>query len=374
MKSAREPLVWAEVDLDALRHNLRAIRSATHAQVLAVVKADAYGHGMKAVARALAREGVKFFGVANLDEALELRRVCPKAKILVLGSFHPAQVALYARHAILPTVSSVEDAVNLSRGLRKRPEPFPVHVKIDTGMGRLGVWHEDAVRFFEAIRKEKALCVDGLYTHLSSADRPDPSFTEAQLALYERAVERALAAGLRPTYFHAANSLGLMRFRKSHLNLVRPGIVLYGINPSAARPPLGLRPVLSLRTRISFLKDVEKGRTVSYGATYRAPKKTRIATLAVGYSHGYRVGFSSRAFVSVRGKRCPVVGRVTMDQTLVDVGRVPAARRWDAVTLIGRDGKSEITARELADLSGTIPYEIVCSIHTRIPRIYKELR
>ena len=172
---------------------------------------------------------------------------------------------------------------------------------------------------------------------------------------------------------HASNSMGLVRFKSAHLNLVRPGIILYGISPfKDGKLPQGLKPVLTLKTRISFIKDTEKDRTVSYGATYLTPRRTRIATLPIGYSHGYRVGFSNKAFVAIRGRICPVVGRVTMDQTLVDVGHVRDVQRWDEVTLIGKDSPVEVKARQLADLIETIPYEISCSIHSRIPRFYKE--
>jgi alanine racemase len=192
------------------------------------------------------------------------------------------------------------------------------------------------------------------------------------MALFEQIIGKIKRLGFHPRFLHAANSMGLMRFRKSHLNLVRPGILLYGIAPSEEDcVPKGIRPVLSLKTRVSFLKNVDKGRSISYGGTYETASSTRIATLPVGYSHGYRVAFSNKAFVIIGGKKCPVVGRVTMDHTLVDVGKVLSVRRWDEVTLIGKDGKVGVSAKDLAALIDTIPYEIVCSIHSRIPRIYK---
>lgn len=216
------------------------------------------------------------------------------------------------------------------------------------------------------------LRIDGVYTHLSSADKKDPAFTAQQLGRFAKVVRWMRGRGIQPRFIHAANSMGALRFDGARLNLVRPGIALYGVDPAgvsaAAR---GLKPVLSLRTRVSFLKEVGAGRTISYGATHRTRRTTRIATLPIGYSHGYRVAFSNKAEVLLRGRRCPVVGRVTMDQTLVDVGSGSSARRWDRVTLIGRDGRSRITAEELARLSGTIPYEVLCAIHPRIPRIYK---
>ncbi len=386
MSPAHRPLLWAEVDLGALRRNLRRVRRAAagraHAappEVLAVVKADAYGHGMRRVALALSGEGVRSFGVASLEEALELRAACRSARILVLGGFHDSQAERLARAAITPSLSSFEDAERFAARLPRRMRvPYPVHVKVDTGMGRFGVWHEEAPQVFRKLaRRAPRLYVEGIYTHFSSADTDD-AFTLNQLDLFERAAAAALEAGLRPVYFHAANSLGIMRFGRSHLNLIRPGLVLYGLNPMGergGRAPLGdLEPVMSLRTRIAFLKDVGKGRTLSYGATHRTAGPTRIATLPVGYSHGYRIAFSNKAFVGVRGRRCRVVGRVTMDHTLVDVGGVPGVRRWDPVTLIGRDGRTAVSAEELAGIASTIPYEIVCAVHSRIPRVYKGIK
>ncbi len=368
-------LVWSEINLDRLRRNLKIVRSSLRnprVGILAIVKADAYGHGMKPVALTLTKEGINFFGVANIEEAMELRKVCPKARILVLGSFHQSQIPFFIRHRITPTIFSLDDIAHFEKALGGRSAPFPVHVKIDTGMGRLGVWHKEVPNFFSRLKKAPAIQVEGVYTHFSSADHKDLAVTKAQMVFFDRAIKAIKALGFSPKYFHAANSTGLMRFKNSHLNLVRPGILLYGIIPySRGRLPKGLRPILSLKTRISFLKEVGKGRSISYGATYKTTGTTRIATLPVGYSHGYRVGFSNKAFVAVRGRKCPVVGRVTMDHTLIDVGKVPAARRWDEVTLIGTDGKAEVMAQDLADLIDSIPYEIVCAIHSRIPRIYK---
>ena len=370
-------MVWAEVDLDCLRHNLKEIRRAlkvSRPDVLAIVKADAYGHGMAPVARTLSREGVSFFGVANIHEALELRRVCPASKILVLGSFHENQVASYLRAKVRPTLSSEEDLRVLEREL-PRDVRLAVHVKVDTGMGRLGVWHDEAFGLLKKAARSKKIKIEGIYTRFASADDASGASTRRQMALFERLRKEIAAFGLEPRYWHSANSLGLVRFRRAHLNLVRPGILLYGLNPwKNGKLGLKLKPVLSLKTRISFIKNVPAGRLLSYGGTHQTSRKTRVATLPVGYSHGYRVGFSNKSFVLVQGRRCPVVGRVTMDQLLVDVGKSPAARRWDEVTLIGAQREARVSAEELAELAGTIPYEIVCAIHSRIPRIYKGLR
>ena len=365
---------WVEIRLDFLKQNLNAVRRqipSPKTEILAVVKADAYGHGMRQVAAALSEEGVSFFGVANIEEAAELRTICPSARILVLGSFHKCQIPLYREFEIIPTVSCPEDVRMLARALRKPSRSFAVHVKIDTGMGRLGVWHVDSKELFRALSKEKNIFVQGIYTHFSSADKNDRSDTLRQLSRFNAALESARSMGIQPKYLHAANCLGLLRFKQSHFNLVRPGILLYGLNPDPSKKlPKAIRPILSWKARVSFLKQIPAGRTVSYGATYKASKRTCIATLPVGYSHGYRVGLSAKSKVIAHGLRCPVAGRVTMDQTMVDVGTASGIKRWDTVILIGSDKKAAVAAEELAKLLETIPYEIVCSIHSRVPRIY----
>ena len=371
-------MVWAEVDLDCLRHNLKEIRRTikhSGADILAIVKADAYGHGMRPVARALQEAGVSFFGVANIEEAVELRKTCPSAKILVLGSFHAEQAARYVRERIRPTLCSDEDVRSLEKYLGTRRH-FPVHIKVDTGMGRLGVWHAEAEKLFRKLVETKKIMVEGVYTHLAAADELSGRWAKDQIYCFKVLKRKILEMGVSPAYWHSANSAGLLRFSQSHLNLVRPGLLLYGLNPLGEGRPTGLKlkPALSLKTRISFLKKVPAGFPLSYGGTYRTGHPTWIATLPVGYSHGYRVGFSNKGVALVNGKKCPVVGRVTMDQTLVDVGEASKIRRWDEVTLIGQDGKSKVSAEELAALIDTIPYEIVCAIHSRIPRYYKGLR
>ena len=370
------PLVWAEINLSALKNNVRIIREIVEkpsVEIMAIVKADAYGHGMKPVAKFLAKQGIHFFGVANIEEASELRKTCPHAKILVLGAFHPNQIPLYYKHRILPTISCHEDAMILECFMKGKRGEFHAHVKVDTGMGRLGVWHEKAPDFFQSILTFKRLKVDGIYTHFFSADKKEAIFTQLQIHRFNQTVCVASRYGFRPRYLHASNSMGLARFKNAHPNLVRPGIALYGISPHKdGEIPKGLQPVLTFKTRISFIKETGKDRTVSYGATYLTKNKTRIATLPIGYSHGYRLGFSNKASVIIRGRKYPVVGRVTMDQTLVDIGRVSHIKRWDEVTLIGRENGVEVQAKDLAELAETIPYEIACAIHSRIPRIYKE--
>jgi alanine racemase len=355
-----------------LKFNLSQIRKHLHgsnSDVMAIVKADAYGHGMKMVALTLFQEGVRFFGVANWSEASELRRICPRAQILVLGSFHPNQVPSYVEWEIRPTVSCEEDVEALERYLPQGSN-FPIHLKVDTGMGRLGAWHEDIAKIITRIRSGEKLRIDGLYTHFANADASSKAPTEKQNKIFNDVLVQVQKAGFTPRYIHTSNSMGLVRLKQAGTHLVRPGILLYGLNPWKDRKlPFQLKPVLSLRARISYLKEVPAGRSISYGSTYKTRKRTRIAVLPIGYSHGYKIAFSNQATVLVHGKACPVAGRVTMDQTLVDVGLSGNIKRWDPVTLIGREKTKSISVESLAHLADTIPYEIVCSLHSRIPRV-----
>ena len=376
-KVSQELLLWAQVDLDALRRNFRQIKAhcaGEGKQIMAIVKADAYGHGMKQVARALLKERVSFFGVASCEEAVLLRRwVGSRPSILLLGCFTSAQAALLAKHDIRPTLSSWEDTATLLRALKPSQNAFPVHVKVDTGMGRMGISYAQAFEFLKKLHRHPKLRIEGIYTHFSCADKPDASFTHKQIKAFKRLMAQLAVHAIRPRYFHAANSMGSLHFDHKGFDLLRPGIVLYGIYPGAAsQKPSGLDlvPILSLKTRVGLIKEIPKGFPVSYGATYRAPRKTRIAVLPIGYSDGYRVAFSGKTQVLIRGKRYPVVGRVTMDQIVVDIGPSSDVKRWDEVTLIGSSLKERITPNELALAAGTIPYEITCAIHPCVPRVY----
>ncbi len=363
-----QELVWAEINLAHLKHNLRQLRRIVDRKtgILAIVKADAYGHGMVRVAKTLEKNGVRFFGVANIHEAMELRKVCPGASILVLGCPHPKQAPLYIKNNIIPTISCREDALPFEKLLAANlaRSGFPVHVKIDTGMGRLGIWHKQAPQLIRELADCKHLSIQGVYTHFANADHREKKRTLKQIQYFQYLLKVLKQLKVKPRYVHAANSIGLVRFKKTHLNLVRPGLLLYGINPTGGPLPLRLKPVMILKTRVALIKEVETGRSISYGSTYKTKGRTKIAVLPIGYSHGYRVGFSNKTQVVIQGRRYPVVGRVTMDQTLVDLGPKTSVRRWDEVFLIG----GGISANELAGHISSIPYEIVCSIHSRIPR------
>ena len=366
---------WAEVDLNALRHNVAAIREHAGANVgiLAVVKANAYGHGVVELAREL-RYLVEMFGVASVAEALQLRRVAPATGIVVLGPALPEEREALLRNTFIPVLSSLEEARAYSKlaGCLKSAKPFPVHLKIDTGMGRIGVWHEEALEAARAIAALPHLQLSGVATHLPLADE-NPGATRAQLARWDSLVEALRKAGLAIPVVHALNSAGTILFNHRHTtggDLVRPGLILYGSSP-VPEFQARLRPVLAWKSRITLLRQVPAGRSVSYGGTFVTPAPMRIATVCAGYADGYARHLSNvGAEVLIGGRRCPLLGRVTMDQILVDVSAVPQAAVGDEVVLIGSQGGEEITAAELAVKAGTIPWEIFTTISSRVVRYY----
>jgi len=366
---------WAEVDLNALRHNVAAIREHVGATVgiMAVVKANAYGHGVVELAREL-RYLVEMFGVASVAEALQLRRVAPQTGIVVLGPALPEEREALLRNAFIPVISSLPEAKAYSKlaGSLKSASPFPVHLKIDTGMGRIGVWHEEALEVAQAIAALPGLQLAGVATHLPVADE-NPEATRAQLVQWENWVGDLRKAGMAIPVVHVLNSAGTILFNARHASggdLIRPGLILYGSSP-VAEFQARLRPVLAWKSRITLLRQVPAGRSVSYGGTFVTPAPMRIATVCAGYADGYSRHLSNvGAQVLIGGQRCPLLGRVTMDQILVDVSGVPQAAVGDEVVLIGSQGGEEITAAELAAKAGTIPWEVFTTISSRVVRYY----
>ncbi|MEI8234801.1 MAG: alanine racemase [Verrucomicrobiota bacterium] len=368
---------WAEIDLNALRHNVAAIREHVGAGVgiLAVVKANAYGHGVVELAREL-RYLVEMFGVASVAEALQLRRAAPDTGILVLGPALPEEREAMVRHGLIPVVSSLEEAQAygaLTQAL-KIAAPFPIHLKVDTGMGRIGVWHEEALALARAIAALPGVRLAGVATHLPVADE-DAEWTRAEIAAWEAFVRRLREAGIEVSAVHALNSAGILLFPGEALvqpgvDLIRPGLILYGCSP-VPEFQARLRPVLAWKSRITLLREVPAGRSVSYGRTFVTPAPMRIATVCAGYADGYPRHLSNAgAEVLIGGRRCPVLGRVTMDQILVNADAVPEAAVGDEVVLIGRQGEEEILVAELAEKAGTIPWEIFTGISSRVVRYY----
>lgn len=378
---------WAEIDLKALAGNFKSVKKLAQKQfkrpsgaagpfkcpqILAVIKADAYGHGLVKVAERLQKEGVDFFGVSNTAEAVRLRESKITKPVLLFETTLPAGVKDIIRHRLTPSVCTIEFARALNRAAKAARRKTDVHVKVDTGMGRLGVPLREAENFLDQLQGFSHLRVTGIYTHFPVADT-DPQFTYQQITDLEHLLQRMDRKAKIIAYGHAANSAGLVAYPSSLLNLVRAGITLYGLHPhESLREKISLKPVMTVKARIVFLKDVEKGDGLSYGRTFIAPHKMKVATLAIGYGDGYFRAFSNKASVIVNGRRCPVVGRVTMDQMMVDVSKVDSIKIGDAAVILGKEKDAEVSADDLAGWADTINYEVICSLGNRLPRIYKD--
>ncbi|MBE3590162.1 MAG: alanine racemase [Firmicutes bacterium] len=382
---------WVEVDLDAIAHNVRTARQALRpgAQLMAVVKADAYGHGAVPVARAALRAGAAWLGVAVLSEALELRAAGLRAPILILGWTPPELAREAVRHDVALTVFRAEEARELARLARETGRPARVHLKVDTGMGRLGVPPDErGLAAAEALAREPLVLWEGTFTHFACADEEDPAPTRRQIERFSAFLARLEAAGLRPGLRHAANTAGLFRFPDAHFDLVRLGIGLYGYAPSPfVTTPAPLQPALAWKARLAQVKAVAAGEAISYGATYVTSAPEWIGTVPVGYADGYRRAFSNVGRVLVGGVERPVRGRVCMDQFMIGLGPAPAAAAapaavaappalaapaapGDEVVLLGAQGEARLTANDLAQWAGTIAYEILTSLDERLPRVY----
>jgi alanine racemase len=373
-KTSGQRPTWAEIDLDALASNFRLVRERVGhgVKVMAVVKANAYGHGAVACARRLSAEGADWFAVAMPEEAIELRRAGLVQPILSLGGFWNGQEQLCLKDSIVPVVYRLDMIEALDRAAREAQMVADVHLKIDSGMGRLGVRYDEVAAFADALRPFKNIRVDGVMTHFAAADNPDlDCFTDEQLKRFRQAIETLREHGHRPSYEDMANSAGTFAHPSSWGNMVRPGGVLYGlwrdILPPANEPPR-LLPVMSVRSRITLLKRVRAGETLGYGCTFEASRETIVATLPIGYNDGYVRALSNRGRAIVRGCYAPVAGRISMDLTLLDVTDVPGVALNDRVTLLGEDGGLSITAEDIAKTTGTLSYEITCGISARVPR------
>ncbi len=371
---------WAEISLDALSHNVQSIQAvlADSTQFCAVVKADAYGHGEEFICRKLHDIGVRFYAVSSFEEAMRVRKWCPEGEILILGYTSPECAPMLAEHNILQAVVSGEYAAALSAQALPG-SPVRCHIKLDTGMGRIGVPARETAGCLAEVERILALPglkIEGLFTHFAAADEEDADnirYTDAQeAALF--AVDAALKEkGQVLPAVHCMNSAAICYRNQPNSTLARAGIIMYGLRPNAALSmPLDLQPVLELRSRISHIKTVEPGTCISYGRTYIAEQPQKIATVTIGYADGYSRLLSGRGEVLVCGVRCPVVGRICMDQLMIDIGAVPEVQVGTVVTLIGRDGGDCITADEVAGKYGTIGYEVVCGISKRVPRIFTD--
>lgn len=360
----------AYIHTDNLAHNLRKIRSlAGQAKVCAVVKADAYGHDAIAVSRTLDRAGIDYLAVALLEEALELRSAGIATPLLVLGTTDPSNADIIVSQNITQTVYTLELALALAKSARRRDHPAKIHVKIDTGMHRQGISPDEAESFSRSLASMEGLYIEGVYSHFADADNPDTSFTYRQLAEFRRALEGMKTAGVCPPIRHISNSAALLHIPEARFDMVRPGILFYGLSPDAnPNPPEGFLPVMQLCASIANIRLLKKGESVSYGRLFTAQRDSRIALLQIGYADGYSRLLSNKGSVIVRGRKAPIAGRICMDQVMIDITDIPEAMPDDEATLFGLP---ELPAGELAGLMGTIDYEVTCGISKRVPRIAK---
>jgi alanine racemase len=369
---------WAEISLDRLRRNFEYVRRlAGPRRVMAVVKADAYGHGAAMVARTLAEAGADWFGVATVEEALELRAAGVEKPILLLGGLYMSDPASLIEYRLTPIVSSTARLDTYAECARRYGKPIEFHLHVDTGMGRLGIPPDRVKAFIERYRGLQGIVLKGLSTHLASAEDMVASQTEDQAARFKEALQQVRTMGVEPEWVHVANSAALVAGWPFPENMVRIGALLYGyclpliLPPGKKAPePPQVEPVLTLKSRVVYLKDVPCGTPLGYGAAFHTRRRSRIATVPVGYADGLTRALSNRGHAIVRGCRARIVGNISMDLTLLDVTDVPGVDIGDEVVLLGRADHCSITAQEIADLVGTVPYEILCSIGKRVPRIY----
>ena len=382
-------LTYAEIDLGALTHNYRELRRLTShsAGIMAVVKADGYGHGAPQVARTALNCGAEYLAVARFDEAVRLRNEGIAAPILLFGYTLPVQVGYSADNNIRASINSVAAARRLSQEAHRLNKTLKVHVKIDTGMGRLGLLF-DELRLDstggDMFRKTAAevltiaalphLNVEGIFTHFANADAMDKSHTRLQFSRFSALLTQLEKQGFRPEIRHAANSAATIELPETHLDLVRPGVSQYGLWPSAEvdKSLIDLQPVMSIKSMVIQVKSVGADFAVSYGSTYHTPRPTRIATVPIGYADGFDRALSSKGQMLVHGVRAPIVGRVCMDLTMLDVGHIPEVTAEDEIVILGCQENEEITADEIAAHVGTINYEIVSSLTSRVEKVYKE--
>lgn len=381
------PITWAQIDLNAYAHNIKKLRRITRpaARLMAVVKANAYGHGAVAISRCALQNGADCLGVARINEAVALRKAGINAPILVLGYSPPEHAETIIQHELTQTVYHYQTAKALSDRARRSGNKIKIHVKVDSGMGRLGFVlppsdmditqdppGDDCLQQILSIDRLAGLQLEGVFTHFATADSADKAYANRQLERFSDFIHRLAAAGLQVPIVHAANSAALIDMPASHFDMVRPGIATYGLYPSAEvdKNAADLRPVMALKSRVIHLKKVPAGFYISYGITHRTPEPTTIATVPVGYADGFNRLLSSRGYMLVHGQRVPIVGRVCMDLTMLDVGKLSGVQLEDEVVVFGQQRDESITADELAAELNTINYEIVSTITARVPRVY----
>ena len=370
--------VYAEIDLDAVRYNFvsmkKNIKEGT--KIMAVIKADAYGHGALPIARLMEKEEYLWgFATATAQEALHLREAGIQKPILILGYVFEEYDEALIQQDIRPTIFQKDRALELSRKAQAMGKVLPIHLAVDTGMTRIGFADDEtSVKDIKEITRFTGIKVEGLFTHFARADETDKTRTQKQFERYLSFSERLRQAGIEIPIHHCSNSAGIIDLPQANLDVVRAGISIYGIYPSqeVKKEAVPLKPVMQIKSHISFIKEVEAGVEISYGGTFTTKRKSRIATIPVGYADGYPRSLSGKGCVLIHGQRAPITGRVCMDQFMVDITDLQDVREHDEVTLLGRSGDAFLAVEELSDLSGRFPYEFVCDISARVPRIYKK--
>ncbi len=365
---------YAEVDLEAIAHNIAEVRKKVGKDVMiaAVIKADGYGHGSVPVAKRLEKD-VDFFCVAAIEEAVELREHGFDLPILILGYTSPSQYEDIVKYHIAQTIYDYDTAKQLNKTAKKMGEKAIVHIALDTGMNRIGFyWNEQSIDDIEAISKMEHIDLEGCFSHFSCADMTDKTFSKMQMQVYDDFMATFDKRGITIPIKHLSNSAGIMEFDSHRFNMVRSGIITYGLYPSdeVDKTALQLRPALQWKTHVIHVKTVGAGAAVSYGATYVTDRQTKIATISIGYADGYPRALSNKGRVLIHGQSAPIIGRVCMDQIMVDVTHIPDVKVEDVVTLVGPDGDEYISVEEAAELSGSFNYEFICDISKRVPRIY----
>ena len=375
VSSALSPTL-ATIHLPALAHNLRELRRvlAPRVEILAVIKADGYGHGGRAVAEALSQLGVRRFGVATVHEGVLLREAGRLEDIIVMGGILPGQAKDLVQANLIPALSDADTMHVLGSEVSQRVRHYPVHVKVDTGMRRLGFATKEVLSLLQSPLFAHALFCQGLMTHLADADNPNPTFTLHQLDRFHEVVSSLPTVNASRPCRHAANTAGILWHPHAQLDMVRPGLLLYGYTPVPDRDaPVSLQPVMSLKTKVVHLKTAGKGESVSYGDVYRARRDSRLAILPIGYAHGYNRRLSNTGEVIIHDRRFPIVGRICMDMTVVDVTDGPAIKPGDDVIVMGKSKTQEITAFDLANWQDSIPYEVLCNLGAKVTRVYEPL-
>jgi len=366
--------IWLEINLDAIAHNVKKIRQIVgkNIQIIAVVKANAYGHGAIEVSETLLENGVTILGVGIIEEGIVLREAGIKAPILVCGLTTDDQLEPLVMYNLSATVCKLKTIQTLSRIASKNKKKVRVHIKIDTGMGRLGIPSEDTLNFVKEIGKMKNIEIEGIFTHFAATNEEDGNYTRKQFEKYKKALLELERERINIPLEHVANSTAILNSSHFHLNAVRPGIIVYGLFPSPkTKQIVQLRPAAEFKTKIIFLKEVSAGKSIGYGKTYTTTRPTRIATLPVGYADGYSWLLSNKGEVLVRGERAPIIGRICMDLCMIDVTHIEGVEIGDKVVLWGKQGSEMISVEEVAQKTGSIVYEVICMVDKeRVPKVF----